>query len=225
MKLAFISDIHANYEALNGLRDVLDAADRIICLGDVVGYYCQVNEVIDFLRDAKALCILGNHDDFLLRGFPADVNPAVRFGIEMADRIITPQNRAWLESLPLVWGGRLDGRAVLLAHGSPWDPISHYLYADSPLLDQLNAFAFDAIAFGQTHRLLLDANQRPHRINPGSIGQPRDMITQSSVIMLDTTTMIYQEIRRSFDPAPVIELARARGAGDWIDKYLSGVGR
>jgi predicted phosphodiesterase len=225
MKLVFISDIHANYEALYPLRDELRGADRIVCLGDMVGYYCQVNQVIDFLRDLGALCVLGNHDCYLLYGCPEYVNPAVRFGIDVAEETITPANRSWLGSLPLVWGGCLGGRSMLFVHGSPWDPISHYLYADSPRLEELNAFAFDLIACGQTHRLLLDEGQRPHRINPGSVGQPRDVATQASLITLDTATMTYREVRRSFDPEPVIALARTHGAGDWIWKQRARDGR
>ena len=220
MKLVFISDIHSNFEALRSIKDELLEADRIVCLGDVLGYYCQVNEVIDFLRNAGALCVLGNHDHYLLAGYPQDANPAVRFGMDVADKIITSVNRAWLGTLPLVWGGRLGGISLLLAHGSPWDPLTHYLYNDNTMLESLSSFKFDVVAFGQTHRLYLNTDRRPHRLNPGSVGQPRDLPDQSSYITLDTETMIYHEKRCAFDPAPVIKLAMEYGAGNWITKHL-----
>lgn len=221
MRLAFISDIHGNFEALRSIKDELLEADRIVCLGDALGYYCQVNEVIDFLRNAEALCVLGNHDHYLLEGCPHDANPSVRFGIQAAEKIITPANRAWLKTLPLVWGGRLGGISLLLAHGSPWDPLAHYLYNDNAMLEGLSSFKFDAVAFGQTHRLYLNTERSPHRLNPGSVGQPRDLTCQSSYITLDTGTMTYHERRCAFDPAPVIKLAMEYGAGDWITKHLS----
>ena len=111
MRLALISDIHANFEALRALSDVLAEADQVLCLGDLVGYYCQVNEVIDYLRSLNALCLMGNHDNFLLHGYPPDALPAVRFGIEFADRVIDAGHRQWLASLPLAWGGFLGGRS------------------------------------------------------------------------------------------------------------------
>lgn len=220
MKIALISDIHANYEALRLWDDVLRDADQIVCLGDVTGYYCQVNEVIDALRGYDVLCILGNHDYFVLHGCPPNANPAVRFGVDVADRMITPQNRAWLASLPAIWGGYFGGKLALLAHGSPWNPIADYLYADHPRLVALDDFACDLVAFGQTHRMLLHADAAPVRVNPGSIGQPRDEMARSSLVIWDTERMTYQPLRRSFDPDPVIRLARQQGAGDWINKHL-----
>lgn len=220
MRLVFISDIHGNFEALRSVKKELLEADRIVCLGDMLGYYCQVNEVIDFLRNARALCVLGNHDHYLLAGCPQDANPAVHFGIDAADKIITPDNRAWLGTLPFVWGGRLGGVSLLLAHGSPWDPLAHYLYKDNAMIEGLGSFKFDVVAFGQTHRLYLNTDSRPHRLNPGSIGQPRDLINQPSYITLDTATMTYHEGRSMFDPMPVIRLAREYGAGNWIAKHL-----
>jgi predicted phosphodiesterase len=123
MRIALLSDIHANFEALRGFADVLREAEKVVCLGDLVGYYCQVNEVIDYMRSLDALCILGNHDGFLVHGCPADANASVRFGIEFADRTVSSDNRRWLATLPVVWGGVLGGRSVLLTHGSPWRPL------------------------------------------------------------------------------------------------------
>lgn len=220
MKIIFISDIHANFEALKLIEEDLLMADRVICLGDVIGYYCQVNEVIDLLRKIGVLCVMGNHDHYLFSGCPHDANPSVRFGIDIADKIITSVNRDWLRTLPLVWGGQMDGRSLFLVHGSPWDPLSHYLYDDNPMLAKLDSFNFDIIAFGQTHRLHLDVKHKPHRLNPGSVGQPRDLLNQLSYIELETATMTYREVRKVFDPALVIKLALGYGAGVWIKKYL-----
>ena len=53
MKLALISDIHANYIALETVKSDLEQADLVLCLGDFVGYYCQVNEVLDYVRTSE----------------------------------------------------------------------------------------------------------------------------------------------------------------------------
>ncbi len=220
MQIALISDIHANFEALSLLTEPLDAAEQIICLGDLVGYYCQVNEVLDFVRERKALCILGNHDYFLLKGCPTNVPAAVRFGIEYADQVIRPEHRDWLATLPLVWGGMLDGRSFLLAHGSPWRPIEDYLYADNPALEGLRAFDFDVVAFGQTHRPLWRSERRPYLLNPGSVGQSRHAPARVCMALLETETMNVTMLERPYDPAQVIEQAKQAGAGNWVEKHL-----
>ena len=108
MRIALISDVHANAEALRVVEDVLRSADRVICLGDCVGYYTQVNEALDLVRSFDPIAVLGNHDAYLLDACPSDVPEAVRFGIEEARRQITADHRAWLASLPLTWQGQLS---------------------------------------------------------------------------------------------------------------------
>jgi predicted phosphodiesterase len=165
--------------------------------------------------------VLGNHDSFLLHGCPPDANDAVRFGIEYADRVITADHRAWLAQLPLTWGGALGGRSILIAHGSPWRPLADYLYIDSPLLAGLDAFDYDVIAFGQTHRALVRDERQPCLLNPGSVGQSRDMPGRACALALETDTMVVTRLERPYDSAPMITMARHQGAGDWITKHFS----
>lgn len=221
MRIAIISDIHANYEALFSLSDMLEKSDQIICLGDLIGYYCQVNEVLDYVREHNVRCVVGNHDDYLLRGCPPNVPLAVRFGIEYADRVIDPDHRRWLASLPLVWAGKLEAHSFFCVHGSPWHPLEDYLYADNPLLSSLDGFGFDVIAFGQTHRLLQKTNTKPFWLNPGSVGQPRDLPGSASIVIIDSRTLAVEVVRRPFESGKVIGLAIQHGAQDWIRKYLT----
>lgn len=220
MRLALISDIHANAEALSALADVLSDADRVLFLGDLVGYYCQVNEVIETIRGLDPICVLGNHDRFLLDGCPEKEPPAVRFGIAFAAQVITPDHRQWLASLPLIWGGVLGNRSILMTHGSLWRPLTDYLYADNPLLEQLNGFDYDVITFAQTHRLFKRTESQPFLLNPGSVGQSRDIKARACAMILDTDSLAVTTIERTFDPKPVIDLAVCHGARNWIGKHL-----
>ena len=68
MRIVVISDIHANYEALKVLVPHFRNADKILCLGDIIGYSCAVNECIDILREFDCVCIQGNHDRYLIEG-------------------------------------------------------------------------------------------------------------------------------------------------------------
>lgn len=199
MKIVFISDIHANYDALSVLAADIKSADQVLCLGDIVGYHSQVNEVIDFLRNLPNLiCVMGNHDSFLLNGCPSHLSLEVRYWIDFANNIIRSDNREWLQTLPITWGGYLDKLSFLLVHGSPWHPFTDYLYVDNPLLHQLQAFHYDIISFGQTHRALTRTETKPFLINPGSIGQSRDRKGLACALELETKTMTFRRIEQPF---------------------------
>ena len=221
MNVVLISDLHANAVALEVLRDVLDRADVVMCLGDLVGYYCQVNEVIDSLRERGAICVLGNHDHFLLHGCPSDVPEHVQWGIAHADRVITDDNRAYLATLPLVWSGEVGGRRFLLSHGSPWRPLEDYLYQDQCDLEALREFDVDLVAFGQTHRPWHDVLERPVIVNTGSVGQSRHARARACAVVVETEPFSIEAIEEPYEPATVIELARKHGAGPWITKHLA----
>jgi predicted phosphodiesterase len=220
MRVLIISDPHANFVALNALDDLLREADRVVCLGDVVGYYAQPNEVCDYLRDLKALCIRGNHDHYALTACPPHLPEGVKWGIAHAQRTLTAENLTWLASLPLSWGGFLGEMSALLVHGAPWSPLEAYLYADNPRLVELDTYEYDLVAFGQTHRALLKDGQRPLILNPGAVGQSRDGAAEACAAVLETRTRSITLARRDYDPAPVMQLARSHGAGDWITKHL-----
>jgi putative phosphoesterase len=221
VKVAVISDIHANLFALRALEDVLDGADRIVCTGDLVGYYCQVNEVIAEIRDRNALCIAGNHDRYLVRGagIPA-MSEAVAFGISFADASIVDDHRRWLSTLPLTWGGDIGGKDWLLVHGSPWRPLEDYMYEDSPLLARLSEFAYDIVAFGQTHRPLVRRAGAPVVLNPGSVGQSRHVPGVACAAIVDTVSGDIERVERHYEVEAVIALARSHGAGEWISRHF-----
>ena len=224
MRAVILSDIHANFEALKTLESVIQEADLRICLGDLIGYYCQVNEVLDFIRARDFLCIRGNHDDFLMAGCPESAPESVRFGIEYADRVIDSEHRRWLAGLPLLWGGFLGGAdrcATLLCHGSPWRPLEDYLYADSSLLPQLEQFSFDLIAFGQTHRPMLIEHGPRLWLNPGSVGQSRhrSAVACAAVVEISGHPSVSM-IEAPYDAETVVRTAVQGGAGPWIRKHL-----
>lgn len=220
MRIAVVADIHANATALGVLSDVIGSSDHVVSLGDLVGYYCDVNEVIEEMRRLNATCVLGNHDWFLLHGCPETAPEAVRFGIEHADRVIEPGHRKWLEAQPLIWGGVIDSRVWVLCHGTPWHPLDGYLYEDSPELERLGEFDCDVLAFGQTHRPLLRESGRPLLLNPGSVGQSRQASGVACAAIVDTTTLSCELIQRPYDTSVVVKRASAAGAGEWITKHL-----
>ncbi|MBK8136450.1 MAG: metallophosphoesterase family protein [Chloroflexi bacterium] len=219
MRLAIISDIHANFTALSALDEVLHQADLTVCLGDMTGYYCQPNEVCDSLRHSGALCLRGNHDHYALTETPERVPESVKWGVEFTRQHLSAENRAWLETLSPMKTEIFGGFSALLVHGAPWDALEAYLYADNPRLVELERLNYDLVAFGQTHHALL-RDGRPILLNPGAVGQSRDGTAEACAALLDTETRAVELIRRRYDPQPVMALARGRGAGDWITKHL-----
>ena len=186
MRLAIISDVHANLPALDAILADIETQrpDRLYCLGDLVGYGASPNEVIDRIRRADIPTVMGNYDDGV--GFDRDdcgcayKDPIDR---ELGQRSLmwtrvqtTADNKAFLRSLvPQI---RVDssGTRVLLVHGSP-RKMNEYLFEDRPrssferLARSSNA---DVIVFGHTHVPYTKLVERVLFVNAGSVGKPKD---------------------------------------------------
>lgn len=213
MRLGLVADIHANAAALAAVLDALKAAgvDRVVCLGDIVGYHAEPAECIDRLRDASDATIAGNHDLAVLApDLPTGVNAQALAAIVWTRQNLDPQRLAWLAGLPR----RIDDPAGWIAvHGSLLgaDPSSGYVLGPS-LRDNLTAIA-DAsgdagpgrVGFcGHTHLPMCGwlegqivhsspllrsvrwpAHARAVLINPGSVGQPRDHDPRAAAAIVD----------------------------------------
>lgn len=226
MRILFISDIHGNYPALLSLEKYFGEVDKIICLGDVVGYHCYVNEVIDFLKRHDVVCVQGNHDRYVFEGLENQtkyINDSVRFGIEVAQKKLSEENRNWLSELPTSFSFKDNGLSILCCHGSPWDVTNGYVYADSDLFPQMLDFAFDIIALGHTHRAYTKQTERQTVLNPGSVGQARDTEGKACAKILDTSTREIYVIQESYDFMETLKDSISNGAQDWVYKHFKTV--
>ena len=186
MKILIFSDVHANMDALNILYEEFSVCDLSICLGDIVGYYCQVNEVSEFLQKKKTICLLGNHDNYVLNGITRNVNERVLQGIAYARAHLTEKNLNCLSTLDSSCQMSIDGRLFFCCHGSPWDPLEEYLYADNPHLANLVSLPYDAIFWGHTHRPYCREEHGKLFANPGSVGQPRHAKNKVCALLFDS---------------------------------------
>jgi diadenosine tetraphosphatase ApaH/serine/threonine PP2A family protein phosphatase len=191
MTTVFISDIHGNLEAL---RAVLDAVanyrpDRVICLGDIVGYGASPNECVDLVRQRCKVVLLGNHDAAASGGPEiARFNIHARVAAEWTSRVLTRENREFLQKLQLSY----EGEGFLCVHASPATPRDwEYLLDRFDAEPQFAYFAAPVCFIGHTHQpaifmadpggcrslpvgsLALDPDRR-YIVNVGSVGQPRD---------------------------------------------------
>ena len=125
MKLGFISDIHGNYEALKSVLSYMDQLNisEIYSLGDVAGYYTQINECCNELIERRIPNIMGNHDWYLTNN---EECPDTSFANECLDYqrgVITKKNLLWLKSSHIK--GSFGG--IQMVHGGWNDPIDEYL--------------------------------------------------------------------------------------------------
>jgi predicted phosphodiesterase len=202
MRIAVLSDIHANLPALEAVAADLPPVDQVWVLGDTVGYGPQPNEVIARLQEMGARSVLGNHDGAAIGTVdPAHFNPDARAAIEWTAQVVDANSRAYIASLPEV---RRDGQ-ITAVHGSPRDPIWEYITGPAVAAPNFASFDTRLCLFGHTHFPIAfcAADGRVEAIqgvpgatvqlegarsllNPGSVGQPRDGLRDAAYAILDT---------------------------------------
>lgn len=208
MRLAVLSDIHANREALEAALRLAEAArvEAVYCLGDVVGYGADPGPCVDLVQAHCDGCVRGNHDEAvaLNRGLaylPRDGQEAAR----LHRRLLTDAQRAYLAALPLV----LEAHGATFVHASPERP-GEWLRLDAFALiqAQFRHFGTPVCFIGHTHVPAVIANRlgvltvRPgnrYLINVGSVGQPRDGDPRLAFGLYDTETMAYELVREAYD--------------------------
>jgi predicted phosphodiesterase len=202
---AILSDIHGNLEALRAVLEDLKRfpVDRVVCLGDLVGYGPDPEEVVRSVRERGILSVMGNHELGLTDpGFLSWFNVPTRNSLRLTKKLISPATLDYLRSLPPF----LSLSGCLFVHGCPPDSITTYLFELSPEgLEEVFKATKDRLAFvGHTHDLLLvqyDGLQvgsqplsqglyplqedRRYIVNVGSVGQPRDGNNQAKYVLYD----------------------------------------
>ncbi len=207
MKIGMISDIHGNYEALKAVLEELDRMNisKIYCMGDVVGYYSQVNECCDEIKSRNIPCVMGNHDWYMAGGGFCKRSRSVNDCIEYQRKVITKENLEWLKSLPIQ---RYIGNIHLL-HGGWSDPIDEYLQPTKEYFSRIDGEIFFS---GHTHIQTLEKYNNKTYCNPGSVGQPRDNDPRAAFAVYDGETSLY---RVEYNIQRVFNLMRKAGFNDY----------
>lgn len=212
MKIAVISDVHANLPAITAvLRDIeKHAPDDIYCLGDLVNFGGWDNEVIGIIRKHGITCIQGNHDEgigYRKEDFPFSYSSDAqkKFGhhsIQYVNSTITDSNRKYLSNLPfmLQLNFRFAFHEVKLAmvHGSILTN-EEYVKADVTdeyLLEMMDSINTDILLMGHTHvpyhrAIYCEEENRKiykHAINAGSVGKPKHGNNQSCYCIVEISS-------------------------------------
>jgi predicted phosphodiesterase len=215
VKVAVISDIHGNLEAFREVLADIDriGADSIICLGDIIGYGPNPEEVVGLLRSRSIPSVMGNHELALVRADFLDwFNETAKESLVLTEGLISADTRHWLTGLDTT----LVFEDALFVHGCPPDSITEYIFEwDDEGLEIILTNMDEQICFvGHTHTLeaisLADSTvthhglqkgvfelgrQAKYIISVGSVGQPRDGYNNNAKYTMWDTGQSSLEIR------------------------------
>lgn len=222
MRYGIFGDVHSNLQALRAVLDALDAqrVDRLICLGDLVGYGADPEPCLDLVRSLGPALVGGNHDWGVAGRLGLNYfNPVARTAIEWTREALPAEDVEWLGSLEITG---MAGEDIMLAHSTVHDP-HHFEYLVTPYDAYLSFrhLATDLAFVGHSHVpvVFFDGNPvtptyesevhlrgRRAIANVGSVGQPRDGNPDASFGVYDDATGNLTVLRVEYD----IEAAAAR---------------
>ena len=239
MRIAVLSDVHANLHALEAVLAEVDAGgfDELWCLGDVVGYGPRPNECSALLRERATVCLAGNHDLVVLGKIPMtafadDAGVAARW----TQRALADEARAFLEGLePLA---TVPGAELF--HGSPRDPVWDYVLSEDAARQSFAATSEPLILVGHSHVALelssdgvgirggtaaagtqVDLGGPRRLLNPGSVGQPRDGDARAAWLEIDKATG-WATFRRTAYPVELTQVEmREQGLPEILAERLA----
>lgn len=206
--IAIISDIHGNLAALRATLARIDAlaVDEIVSLGDVAGYYPQLNECCELLREREIPNVLGNHDEYLVSGAGCPRSATADEMLQWQRAHVSPDNIAWLaRSLP-----RIEREAISMVHGGWRDPVDEYMYriSDAYFAGQAQRWFFS----GHTHvQGVVHLPSGKVYCNPGSVGQPRDGDPRAAFALFDGAEVRLERV--TYDVEATIAATLAAGFG------------
>lgn len=208
MRIAVVSDIHGNLEALKQVLADIDQSrvDSVVCLGDNIGYGPEPEEVVNLLRKRNIPSVMGNHELAIVEPMYVDLmNPTARRSLLLTQKFISQDTLEYIKSLKT----SLVFHESLCVHGCPPDSATKYLFeVSSTGLEQIFRSVKEKISFvGHTHVLeviqcdgkkitrsrltegLFPLQAKHHYIiNAGSVGQPRDGDNRAKYLIWDTTS-------------------------------------
>ena len=218
MRIGIFSDVHANIEALTAVLEAFRAEriDQYVCIGDTVGYGASPNECCDLIRNLAKFTILGNHDAAVAgRMDYSYYYDAARAALDLHARLLTPENMAWLKSLPY----EMKEGDVTFCHGSPvnleefeyifsteqaarcldmWDELATVTFIGHSHLCKSFAIGKERVYEVVTKEFEIHPEFR-YIVSVGSVGQPRDHDPRASYTLYDDAKGRFEFKRVDYD--------------------------
>ncbi len=221
--IAFISDIHGNITALDAVLEDLESRgiNEVYCLGDLVGYYCFFNEVIETLHRRNIPCIMGNHDFAIVHnnGVIERSKTCTRI-LSWQLNLLSEKSLGFLKELNERKEITIFGRKALCVHAGLVDPIDEYMYDINGEYLRENQFTQDMLITGHTHlptyKKFFDGKAW---LNPGSVGQPRDGDNRASYLVIKENLDV-EFVRVPYDYQIIVTEMTKNGFDDYISNPL-----
>ncbi|MCF8296588.1 MAG: metallophosphatase family protein [Bacteroidales bacterium] len=222
-RIAFISDIHGNLPALDAvLEDIAKRGiSKIYCLGDLVGYYCFFNEVVERISQLNIPTIMGNHDYAFVN------NKGIINYSKTCTRILKWQlehsnidTQVFLKTLPVSLDFKFEGKSIFCVHAGLNNFLDEYVYDITEEYLKAQNFDKDVLITGHTHLIsykTLFSGQT--WVNTGSVGQPRDLDNRASYLIIDESFNV-DFVRISYDYMKVVDAMKKNGFEDYISDTL-----
>lgn len=244
MRIAVLSDIHSNLEALEAVLEHASAqkVDRYVCLGDVIGYGANPNECIELLLSLPDCpCILGNHEAAVLN-IPSNMRNSARQAILWTRSVLTKSSMWYLREMKDV----IKWDNISFCHSNPYKPRNWYYVAEKSYITSSFARSKAKVLFvGHTHvpvaitrknffciyirspehSMVVPVAETNRQIfNGGSIGQPRDGDPRSSYLIYDTTKNVVEFFRVEYRVEKAAEKILSLGLPEsFAQRLLTGI--
>ena len=239
MRYGLFSDIHSNLEAMTVVAQGMksDGAEEYLCLGDLVGYYSNPNEVIELIASLNCWkTVMGNHDSALLGRTPlSQFNKPAAEAIRWTQTRIKAPNQKFLESLRL----REEIGEIQLVHSSPFQSEEwHYLTDQEDLERNFRYFQGLLCFFGHVHKPYIAEQKKDgsvrilaeqeytlqkdcrYLVNVGSVGQPRDGNPKTCYVMYDSAAKKISIRRLDYDKETAAKKTLEAGLPDYLAQRL-----
>lgn len=229
MRIAVISDIHGNYDAL---VEVLKCAkkenvDHLLILGDIVGYYYHPNKILALISEWSFDIIKGNHEKILedLIANPSlGASTRLKYGSGHQEAInkLTKQQLSFLSGLPETKSVQFDEVRILMCHGSPWSN-DYYIYPDceKAILSKCNSNEHDFVLIGHSHYAFAIKTENSILINPGSVGQSRQVGGKATWCIINTVNRCFQMLTTDYNAENLLkEIAEKDKDIEYLTKVL-----
>ncbi len=233
MKIALLSDIHGNLEALEKALESVEksSAEKIFCLGDLVGYGASPAECVTLIRERAEFVLLGNHDAAVVgRDNLAYFNDFARSAIVWTRSFLGIEHKEYLRGLPL----EIHDDDLHLVHATPRHPeLWNYIFSDYDVQDQFEAvkgricFVGHSHVPGVYHEHQKTANPPEASVllarrivNVGSVGQSRDRDPKLCYVIYDTESQQIQFVREEYDVETAAGKIRRAGLPEFLADRL-----
>ncbi|MCL2589436.1 MAG: metallophosphatase family protein [Betaproteobacteria bacterium] len=221
MILGVYADLHANLPALHAMQVAAGSVDQWVALGDSVGLYPQVNEVLNWQRLNNVLYVRGDHEEALMEGGGLAGSFTGTESLSKQAKVISKDNLGMLSAISDTCNFESNGIRMCVTHFlTPESRKTESKYSIDLSLLEKRYQKYDYVFFGHTHLPTILYGRNTVFINPGSAGFPVDVERRCSMVVFDTCNRRFELIRFDYDISTLIETIEMAGYNKKLIAYV-----